>query len=669
MRFMRVSLVAFVVVAGMAQAAPGDLDGSFGSGGKVTGPRGGGRAVAVRSDGKIYVLADDAPNVSVLRFMPDGSVDQSFGVNGTTVLPAGWQDDPNGGAQIALQPDGKVVIGGFADDGIPNQPAVHARVARLNDNGSLDASFGKQGVALLDTTDVGSTKAVAVQPDGGIAIAGYRPSGMFQVFILRFHSDGTPDAAFGNGGIGIYRPTGNMEPRSLMASPDGKLILAGFDASAAAPHTLDVVARFNANGTFDTSFGTSGVATFQGNGEYAALQSDGKIVMAGFDVHRLKADGSMDTTFSIRCNPPPPSPPGSLCSSGGVKWIAVQADGRIVLGGSGLPASSSDQSDFSVFRLQPNGNDDNTFGSVFTHFSGEDVMYGLALQPDGRIVAVGEAFKDGAVAIARLMADDSTPAAPNYEGLWWASPAGSESGWGINFAHQGDVIFATWFTYDAHGNAWWLAITANRNADGTFSGALYQTHGPAYNVTFDPSQVVATQVGTATLSFTSASAGTFSYTVNGVTQSKAIVRQVFGTMPSCVFGASSNLASATNYTDLWWNAPGGSESGWGINLMQEGTTIFGTWFTYNIDGSPLWLSVTAQPSGTSTFTGPLYFTSGPAFSAVPFNPASVTATQVGTATFTFSDGNTGTFAYTVSGSSRSKPITRQVFRSPGTLCH
>ncbi len=107
-------------------------------------------------------------------------------------------------------------------------------------------------------------------------------------------------------------------------------------------------------------------------------------------------------------------------------------------------------------------------------------MYALAVQPDGRIVAVGEAFTGGQrVAIARLMIDNSTVVTRNYEGLWWASPAGSESGWGINFAHQGDVIFATWFTYDANGKAWWLAMTANRNTDGSYSGALFQTQGSA----------------------------------------------------------------------------------------------------------------------------------------------------------------------------------------------
>ena len=81
----------------------------------------------------------------------------------------------------------------------------------------------------------------------------------------------------------------------------------------------------------------------------------------------------------------------------------------------------------------------------------------------------------------------------NYEGLWWASPPGSESGWGINLAHQYNTIFASWFTYDANGKAWWLVMTAFPGAGlnaNTYSGALYATTGPAFNAQpFDPSLV------------------------------------------------------------------------------------------------------------------------------------------------------------------------------------
>ena len=182
---------------------------------------------------------------------------------------------------------------------------------------------------------------------------------------------------------------------------------------------------------------------------------------------------------------------------------------------------------------------------------------------------------------------------PNYQGLWWASPAASESGWGINFAHQADTIFASWFTYDATGKGLWLVMTAPKTAPNTYAGTLYSTTGPAFNaVPFNPASVVPTAVGNGTITFTDANDGSFNYTVNGINQVKAITREVFGTLPTCAT-ATGSLAAATNYTDLWWAAPAGSESGWGINLNHEGTTIFATWFTYALNGTPMWLVVTA----------------------------------------------------------------------------
>jgi hypothetical protein len=258
---------------------------------------------------------------------------------------------------------------------------------------------------------------------------------------------------------------------------------------------------------------------------------------------------------------------------------------------------------------------------------------------------------------------------PNYEGLWWASPAGSESGWGINFAHQGDTIFATWFTYDQSGTAWWLSMTAQQTVTGAYSGTLYQNTGPPYNsASFNPALVTSTVVGTGTLTFTDLNDGTFNYTVNNTTQTKNITRQVFGQLPTCTFGILTDLTLAYNYQDLWWAAPAGSEPGWGVNLTQQGQTIFATWFTYDLDQSPLWLSVTAPQTAPGTYSGTLYRTTGPPFNATPFLPADVTATAVGSATFTFTDGNTGTFTYTFNGVTQSPAITREVFASPGTVC-
>ncbi|MGZ5080241.1 MAG: hypothetical protein ACXWHZ_12395, partial [Usitatibacter sp.] len=121
-------------------------------------------------------------------------------------------------------------------------------------------------------------------------------------------------------------------------------------------------------------------------------------------------------------------------------------------------------------------------------------------------------------------------ATPNFQDLWWRSPANSESGWGVNITHQGDILFATWFTYAADGKGLWLVMSSgNKTATNTYSGKLYRTRGPAFNsVPFDSTAVVLTEAGNATFTFSDANNGVFAYTVDGVSQSKPITRDVFG---------------------------------------------------------------------------------------------------------------------------------------------
>lgn len=349
----------------------------------------------------------------------------------------------------------------------------------------------------------------------------------------------------------------------------------------------------------------------------------------------------------------------------------------------------------------PNGFLYTPSGSI--NYAGVNVVNYKSLPTDGihSIAASGNVMLNSVTNFAgqkgSIPGTSPPPVAVNYQGLWWASPAGSESGWGLNVAHQGNTIFATWFTYDTAGKALWLSMTATEGAANTFSGQMVETHGPAFSaIPFNPGLVTRSVVGSGTLTFTDANDGSFAYMVNGISQTKAITREAFGALPVCTFGGLADLKQAINYQDLWWAAPAGSESGWGINLTQEGNTIFGTWFTYDLDGTPLWLSVTATPvlvaeatttasygnppvppmqppimpqGAASVWSGALVRTSGPAFSAVPFNPNLVTRSVVGTATITFTDGADGTFAYTVNGVSQVKNFTREVFVAPGTVCH
>ena len=254
-----------------------------------------------------------------------------------------------------------------------------------------------------------------------------------------------------------------------------------------------------------------------------------------------------------------------------------------------------------------------------------------------------------------------------FQGLWYRGEV--ESGWGVNIAHQGNILFATWFTYDTDGSQMWLVGPDVRKGTGnTFTGALYRTTGPAFNsVPFNPSGVSVTQVGTITFDFSDANNGTMSYTVNGLTQSKPLVRQVFGTLPTCEVNGPQG--STLNFQNLWYAAPAESEAGWGVNVTHQGNILFVTWFTYDANGRGMWVVGPRMERTTgNTFTGPLYRTTGPAFNANPWNPANVGVTQVGTATLTFTAANAGTFNYTVNGVMQTKSIVPQAFTTPATVC-
>ncbi len=247
----------------------------------------------------------------------------------------------------------------------------------------------------------------------------------------------------------------------------------------------------------------------------------------------------------------------------------------------------------------------------------------------------------------------------NHQGLWW-NPA--ESGWGISFAHQGDIIFATWFTYDAQGKPRWLIAELHRGAGSAYSGAVSAVVGPPFGAA-QWSAATETAVGTATVTFTDGSHASFAYTVDGISRTKPIVPQQFGPLPACTWGVQADLALATNFTDLWWNA---GEPGWGIDFSHQGNIIFATWYTYDAGGNPWWLIAELHKGSGNAYSGAVASVAGPPFDAATWTP--VAETTIGTASVTFANGNAATFAYTVNGVARSKAITRQVFRPPGTVC-
>jgi hypothetical protein len=254
----------------------------------------------------------------------------------------------------------------------------------------------------------------------------------------------------------------------------------------------------------------------------------------------------------------------------------------------------------------------------------------------------------------------------NYTALWF-NPA--ESGWGLNISHQGNTLFGTLYTYDLTGNAAWYSMSNGaRQADGSYLGDLVVSGGPAFNsAPWNPNAVTRSVVGTMRLSFADDRHGTLTYSINGAQVTKSIVPFDFAGLPTCTWSAS-NRSQSNNFQDLWWG--GVAESGWGVNLAHQGGIIFATLFTYDAAGRPLWLSMSDGKRTTGdNFTGALARTTGPAFNANPFTPiTSANITQVGTMSFSFTDGDTGTMTYTVNGVSVTKNIQRFEFGAIKPSC-
>jgi lysyl endopeptidase len=251
------------------------------------------------------------------------------------------------------------------------------------------------------------------------------------------------------------------------------------------------------------------------------------------------------------------------------------------------------------------------------------------------------------------------PVTNNYTDLWWIP---SESGWGINFNHQGNVIFATLFTYDTDGAPLWLSGATFRQASGTYTGDLVRSTGPAFNaVPFGAT--TPTKVGTMSITFPTADTATLAYTVNGAAVTKSIIREVFSKPRTTCGWSAFDRSYSTNFQDLWFNP---NEPGWGMNITQQGNIIFVTLFTYDANGRAVWYSMASDARNASAYTGQLLRSTGPVFNAIPWTDS--TAQVVGTMRVTFLDGKSATLLYTVDGVAVTKNIVREVFAAPAPEC-
>lgn len=325
-------------------------DTSFGTGGaavlKLSSGDENAKALVIQSDGKIVIAGGAVQFGSyetsvVLRLTADGVLDSSFGSGGKVLIDFGV---PSHAHAVVLQSDGKVVMTGetytTSDGGM-------FALARLQSNGALDTSFGTGGKVSQVLGTGGNGHALAVQSDGKVVVGGYATSTETRrtsFAVLRFSSTGVLDTSFGSGGTSLISVgTGNNYCHALLLQSDGKIVLSG-GANTATNFDFALV-RLNINGTLDTSFGSGGTVTTNfvsgstpsiEETAAAIIQTDGKIVAGGysdrkFAVVRYLANGSVDTSFGTA------GMVTTVVGSDGDDWIKSMAlqswDGKIIAAG------------------------------------------------------------------------------------------------------------------------------------------------------------------------------------------------------------------------------------------------------------------------------------------------------------------------------------------------
>ncbi|HEU5165977.1 MAG TPA: T9SS type A sorting domain-containing protein [Chitinophagaceae bacterium] len=421
---------SFQGVNSMAQSC-NTIDPTFGTGGIATGYTYNGNNgwlsssnILVQPDNKIIQIAviRDASNVSkfaVIRYKSTGSLDSTFGTNGRVITSVGSGDSYP--AEGAIQADGKIVVTGQT----LNANKWTFGLVRYNSDGSLDNSFGTNGKVI---TQVGLVydhpNGLAIQSDGKIIVVGSSSDGNYvpAYAVLRYKTNGSVDSTFGNNGIivshlgpfitsidGVYYGTYSDEyAKSVVIQSDEKIVVAGesytyndcyHDDYYGGVYCTRVFAmvRYNSNGSLDNTFGNNGKVIDSVSLSYissAVLQTDGKILVSGtgnaggFKVNRYKIDGSLDSSFGTN---------GKVVTAVGQdnypnpNSLAVQPDGKIVLGGS---VDANNNTNFAVVRYNSNGSPDNTFNinGIAVFRTGQQGSYdeamGVAVQ-NNKIVVGG----------------------------------------------------------------------------------------------------------------------------------------------------------------------------------------------------------------------------------------------------------------------------------------
>ena len=427
-----VAAVALAAFAATALSAGADRDLAFGDGGLVTTDFGAsddeGQAVALQADSKIVVVggrnidADfDSNDFALARYETDGSLDPTFDGDGKVITDFGTNRDE--ARAVAIQNDGAIVVGGWN--------AFDFQLARYLPNGALDPDFGDGGHLVTDLGGGDFVADLAIQADGGIVAVG----GNGNFALARYLPDGTLDPSFSADGKVTTQFDGGSAADAVALQADGKLVVVG--RGPCNPSCRDfALARYNPDGSLDTTFDGDGKLTTDFGGDFdaagdVALQDDGSIVVAGrgatstgrswdgFAIARYNVDGRLDGSFDgdgktiLADDTGPPPPPAA-------EALALLPGGKILVGG--VLWRGPDGANFALARLNTDGTLDRGFSSDgwsdddFAHR--HDVLLGLAVQDDGMIVAAGfsaelvETRASSDFAVIRYLPDGGDTMAP-----------------------------------------------------------------------------------------------------------------------------------------------------------------------------------------------------------------------------------------------------------------
>ena len=659
--FLAAILTMAAAVVSHAQTTANNLDPTFGTGGITRTDFAGNideaNAIAIQPNGQIIAAGSSFSNSKtvedfiVARYNADGTLDKRFAKNGK--ITTDFFRNVDSISAIAIQPDGRIVVAGFAQlAGQGSTPRVFA-LARYRNDGTPDTSFGSNGA--LTTSFGGSFAAVSalmVQPDGKIVVAGTvdfnpdLPGSGLDFALARYNPSGTLDGSFGKGGKVVFDFFGSFDQaNSAVLQPDGKIIVVGSASYDANNRDIGfALARFNTDGSSDFSFGTGGkqITDFFGAGAKAngvVLQPDGKFVVAGtasdsstrpvatdIAIARYNADGSLDAGFGTGGETAIPFPASSTEQGNA---LALTTDGKIVVGGAAFKTLATPP-DFGLVRYNSNGTIDTAFGNGGTIVTdvagGTDEIKAVAIQADGKVVAAGRSFRSNFdLTLARY--NSEVPATTTD-----TTPPAAPTGLTATFNSTTNTIDLSWTAATDN-----VAVTAYRIFR---DGALIPTTTPVTGTTFSD----AGQTGTHSYAVSAVDAAGNESAISN-TASATVPASGDVTPPSAPAALTANGNLATGTIELSWTASTDDVGVTGYRIFRDNgatpiTTVTGTTFNDSgLLGTHVYTVAALDAAGnqsamSNSATATITIPAGSTLENLTLNPLTVTAPASATGTVT-----------------------------------